>query len=165
HALEDLALCRRGYVMQDIEDDYGIGAAEHGTADVALYHLAPRPECAARPVDLAPHQLYAAHRFGAGCRWPGPRPVPALIAAVLGGPQPGSEQSLTASQVEDAPVPAQQAEFQDRAEYRVAAQLAARKVIREAVGLAIRLAGLIEQRAAQQPPVAVPNCAAHVTAC
>ncbi len=120
YPLQHLGLRLRGQVVQHIQDDHGIGAAEWRTADVGLQHLTVRPERAARPRDLARHELYPAHRLGARRRRPGRRPVAALVT-VRGGSQPRSQESLAAAQVEDARSCGQQAELQDRAEYRISA--------------------------------------------
>src|SRR6266403_986406 len=70
------------------------------------------------------------------------------------GGQVAGQAPLAAAQVEDACSSGQQAELQDRAEYRISAQLAACKVICEAAGPAIGCAGPIEQHGAQRRPFA-----------
>jgi hypothetical protein len=70
----------------------------------------------------------------------------AAITAARGGLQPRGQQSLAAAQIQYARSPAQQTELENGAEHRIAAKLAARKVIRESSRLAILLACRIDQR-------------------
>jgi hypothetical protein len=69
--------------------------------------------------------------------------------AALGSFEPCGQQSLATAQVEHACPSRQQTKFKDCAIHRIDAQLAAGEVIGEMSGVAIRLAGRIEQGGGQ----------------
>jgi len=131
--------------VQNIQNDDGVGRAKSGAADVGLRYFRGGSQSAARALDIARHEFDTARRQGSRGRGPGARPAAALVAA-LGGPQPGGQQSLAAAQVQHPRSAQQQTEFEDGAKDRIAAQLAAREVIREQAGVAVRLTGAVEQR-------------------
>ncbi len=134
-------------VVQHIQNDHRVAGRQRHLAHVAADEARAAGQVAHRGFgagDVARHQLDAGVGAAHRRRRPAGGPAPGL--GVDGGEQAG-EQPLAAADVDDVRAGLQATTFQQAAEHRVAAQLAAGEMPGKAAGTPVRRAGGFMQRA------------------
>ena len=135
-------------VVQHVEDDRHAGLAEVGSADVALRELSAIAERGAGALHVFRHELQTPDVYYLRRGRPVCGPVAGLMQRA-GFQQPGSQQPLSAAEVDQSFGIGDQAVFEQAEEHRVAFQFASGEMPGEAPCGAVGTGGTVEQGAAE----------------
>src|SRR6185369_17822069 len=139
-------------IVEDVEDDDGVGLGERRRAYVGADDLGSVAERVAGALDVAPLQLDAANADVERRLGPAARPAAVARRARRRGEQ-AREQPLAAADVEDARARRDHPARQQVDEDRIPTELAAREVPCEAARAAVRRARLADERAPRRDRV------------